>query len=148
MIQRTRSFFRDSEPAIATIVGVVGGFALYQAFVAIGYGFVLPILFHGPDRLTFTFGGVTFNYQQLVPQLVGLLLLSAVGYVLFIWRGDESPDADPGRRDCPECKSEIWIDARPPPVLHVVVNAASRRSRRSVKRRSPEQTLRASEKTT
>lgn len=112
MIQRARAFFRDSEPAIATTVGVVGGLALYYLFVAIGYGFVVPILFSGEDRLTFTLGGVTFNYQQVVVEIAALLLLAAAGYVLFIWRGDESSDADHGTRDCPECRSEIWIDAR------------------------------------
>lgn len=115
MIQRARSFFSDREPAVAVTVGVVGGLALYYLCIAIGNGFVLPVLadhLKKGNQTEFTLVGVTFNYQQLVVQLIALLLLMAVGYVLFIWRGGESPGVDPDTRDCPECGSEIWIDAR------------------------------------
>jgi len=116
MIQRARSFFRDSEPAVATTVGVVGGVALYNLFLAIGYGFVTPVflqrLVTGNRAFQFTLAGVTFSYEGLVVDLTALLLLGAVAYVLFIWRGGESPDGDPDTRDCPDCKSDIHIDAR------------------------------------
>jgi DNA invertase Pin-like site-specific DNA recombinase len=40
VIQRARSFFRDSDTSVALTVGIVGGFALHSLFVAVGYGFV------------------------------------------------------------------------------------------------------------
>ena len=114
MIQRARLFFQEAETSVAITVGVVGGLALYYVFNAIGYGFVLPILRDHLSRnhaIDFTVGGVTFDYQQLTINLTSLLLISAVGYVLFVWR-TEAVEVDPDTRDCPECKSEIWIDAR------------------------------------
>jgi large conductance mechanosensitive channel len=125
MIQRARSFFRDSESAVATTVGVVGGLALYYLFLAIGYMVVLAILADqattNGSPLQFTIVGVTFRYEQLLADVIALLLLSLVGYVLFISPGDESPEADPGTRDCPDCKSEIQIDARRCPYCTSVV---------------------------
>jgi large conductance mechanosensitive channel len=126
MIRRARSFFRDSEPAVATTVGVVGGVALYNLFLAIGYGFVTPVfvqrLMTGRRAFQFTLGGVTFGYEGLVVDLTALLLLAAVAYVLFIWHADESLDGDPDTRDCPDCKSEIHIDARRCPYCTSVVS--------------------------
>lgn len=124
MIQRARSFLQDSEPAVATIVGVVGGLALYNVFIAIGYGFVVPIfnrLNSGHQTLDFTLGGFTFSYLQLIVDLTALLLIAAVAYVLFIWRDGESLDAAPDTRDCPECRSEIHIDASRCPYCTSVV---------------------------
>ncbi|MBI5284252.1 MAG: hypothetical protein HY874_04075 [Chloroflexi bacterium] len=119
MIQRARSFFRDSDTSVALIVGIVGGYALRGLFVAIGYGFVLPILAEGMETgrsnwsdFQFTLLGITFNYQQLVVEFTAILMLAAVGYVLFVWGGGEPAGPDPDTRDCPDCKSEIWIDAR------------------------------------
>jgi large conductance mechanosensitive channel len=121
MIQRARSFFRDSEPAVATTVGVVGGVALYNLLLAIGYGFMVQLLFRGSRAFQFTLGGVTFRYLELLVHATVLLLLMAVAYVLFIWRGGESPDADLATRDCPDCKSDIHIDARRCPYCTSVV---------------------------
>ncbi len=127
MIQRARFFFRDSDTSVALIVGIVGGSALHGLFVAIGYGFVLPVVDEVMQRggdtqpFEFTILGITFNYPQLVIELTAILLLAAVGYVLFVWDGGEPAAPDPDTRDCPDCKSEIWIDARRCPYCTSVV---------------------------
>ncbi|MHB8376659.1 MAG: hypothetical protein ACYDEB_06855 [Dehalococcoidia bacterium] len=117
MIRRARSFFRDSEAGVAVTVGVVGGLALYYVLSAIGQGLVIGYIEHrtraGQLLLTeFTIAGVTFNYQLFVGPAAALALIAVLAYVLFLWPGGEPLADDSGTRDCPECKSEIWADAR------------------------------------
>jgi large conductance mechanosensitive channel len=127
VIQRARSFFRDSDTSVALTVGIVGGFALRGLFLAFAWGFVLPIIQQNvgaedPERaLVFTLFGIMFTYPQVVAELTAILLLAAVGYVLFVWGGGEPAGPGLDTRDCPDCKSEIWIDARRCPYCTSVV---------------------------
>ena len=119
MIERTRSFFATVDTSVGVTVGVVGGLMLYYTFVAFGYGFIVPILRESflsnsdsAKPFEFTIGGVTFDYQQLLVDFTALLLTTAVGYVIFVWKRAPLDSSPAETRDCPECKSEIWIGAR------------------------------------
>ncbi|HEY7802600.1 MAG TPA: hypothetical protein VIE40_07990 [Dehalococcoidia bacterium] len=118
MVQRIRSFFRTSETGVAVTVGVVGGLALYYAFTALVNAFVLGYLVHHQDGglnnvpLEVEILGAHFDYQQLIVNGIALVLLAVVGDVLFLWRGGEPAGAALKTRECPECKSDIWADAR------------------------------------
>lgn len=117
MIQRIRAFFRTSETGVAVTVGVVGGLALYYAFTSLVDAFVLGYLERHPFNeggrpLEGTILGLHFNYQLFLVNGIALLLLCAVGYVLFVWPGGEPAGAALKTRECPECKSDIWADAR------------------------------------
>ncbi len=117
MIQRIRSFFRTSDTGVAVTVGVVGGLALYYVFTALVNAFVIGYIedhpFTGFGRpMEGTILGLHFNYQQLLTNGVALLLLAVVGYVLLLWPGGEPAAAALKTRECPECKSDIWADAR------------------------------------
>ena len=127
MIQRARSFFRDSDTSVALTVGIVGGLALHSLFLTLGWGFIVPIVQEGlraensTRDVSFTLLGITFTYPQVVAELTAILMLAAVGYVLFVWGGGEPAGPDPDTRDCPDCKSEIWIDASRCPYCTSVV---------------------------
>ena len=128
MIQRARSFFRNSELGVSITVGVVGGLALYYALTAFVTTFIVPLWLHqfgrqlevggvlidssGPKSLTFTWGGILFNYQQLFVNGIAFVLIAAIAYFVFLWPGGEPAADDGGTRECPECKTEIWAEAR------------------------------------
>jgi large conductance mechanosensitive channel len=127
MIQRARSFFRNSELGVSITVGVVGGLALYYALTAFVTTFIIPPWTHefgrrgagavlidaeGPKAMLFTWGGVDFNYQTLFVNGIALGLIAFVAYVLFLVPSGEPANDDSGTRECPECKTEIWADAR------------------------------------
>lgn len=116
MIRRIRIWFQESPTAVAASVGVVGGLVLFYLFTSVAYGFMLPVFadqFRRDNTRAFeiTLFGIALEYQQVLANLLGALMLSAVGYVLF-WRGREPEQPDSNTRDCPECKNEIWADAR------------------------------------
>lgn len=117
MIRRARSFFRDSETGVAVTVGVVGGLALYYVVSAIGQGLLFGYIEHHQtpgqfSRPEFTIAGVTFNYQFVVGPVLAIVVIALLCYMLFLWPGGEPASDDSGTRDCPECRSEIWADAR------------------------------------
>ena len=109
MIQALRSWFRQTESSVAATVGVVGGFAFCFTFTGIGFGFVLPILSGRGSRTDFEFtvGGVTFDYQQLFVNGFALLLLAALGYVLFVWVVEERTEVIPARESAPSARTRF-----------------------------------------
>jgi large conductance mechanosensitive channel len=74
-----------------------------------------------PDfsSLSFTINNSKFQYGDFLNALLAFLLIAAVIYFLVIVpytalmaRSRKEPAADPTTKKCPECLSEIPIDAR------------------------------------
>jgi large conductance mechanosensitive channel len=106
--------------AVAVVIGAAFG-AVVTAFVK---GFITPLIgvFGGvPDfsALSFTINGSRFVYGEFINALVSFILIAAVVYFFvvlpvnsLIERSRREHPADPTTRKCPECLSEIPIDAR------------------------------------
>jgi large conductance mechanosensitive channel len=106
--------------AVAFVVGAAFA-ALVQAAVADLLTPLVAAIFGQPDfsALSFTINGSTFRYGHFLNVLIAFV---TVAFVVFFFvvkpinrltelsRRRESPD--PSTRKCPECLSEIPIDAR------------------------------------
>jgi large conductance mechanosensitive channel len=106
--------------AVAFVVGAAFA-ALVQAAVADLLTPLVAAVFGQPDfsALSFTINGSTFRYGHFLNVLIAFV---TVAFVVFFFvvkpinrltelsRRRESPD--PSTRKCPECLSEIPIDAR------------------------------------
>ena len=106
--------------AVGVVVGAAFG-AIVNALVA---DFITPFIaaiFQAPDfgGLSFTIHGSKFAYGHFLNTLVSFLLIASAVFFLVVKpmnllihhsRRGESPD--PTTKKCPECKSEIPIDAR------------------------------------
>jgi large conductance mechanosensitive channel len=106
--------------AVAVVIGA--------AFVAVVQAFVKDILtpliaaiVGKPDfsQLTFTIHNSKFSYGDFINALISFIIVAAVIYYLvvlpvnlLISRARRQPPADPTTKKCPECLSEIPIDAR------------------------------------
>jgi large conductance mechanosensitive channel len=98
------------------------------AFVAVVTAFVKDILTPllaaiggKPDfsQLTFSVNNSKFFYGDFINALIAFVIVAAVIYYLvvlpvnaLISRARRQPPADPTTKKCPECLSEIPIDAR------------------------------------
>lgn len=106
--------------AIAVVIGVVFG-AVVAALVA---DFITPLIAAiagKPDfsALTFTINKSVFKYGDFVNAVITFVTVAAVLFFFvvrpinaMISRSRREPPADPTTRRCPECLSEIPIDAR------------------------------------
>ena len=106
--------------AVAVVIGAAFG-AVISAFVK---GLLTPLiaaLVGKPDfsALQFTVHGSTFLYGDFLNALISFVLVAAAVYYFvvtpvnaLISRSRKQPPADPTTRKCPECLSEIPIDAR------------------------------------
>jgi len=106
--------------AVAVVIGA--------AFVAVVTAFVKDILTPliaaiggNPDfsQLTFSVNNSKFLYGDFINALIAFVIVAAVIYYLVILpvntlisRARRQPPADPTTKKCPECLSEIPIDAR------------------------------------
>ena len=106
--------------AVAIVVGAAFA-ALVQAAVADLLTPLVAAIFGQPDfnALTFTVNGSTFRYGHFLNVLIAFVTIALVVFFLVVKpinrlmelsRRRESPD--PSTRKCPECVSEIPIDAR------------------------------------
>jgi large conductance mechanosensitive channel len=106
--------------AVAFVVGAAFA-ALIQAAVADLLTPLVAAVFGQPDfsALTFTINGSQFRYGHFLNVLIAFVTISFVVFFFVIKpinrlielsRRRESPD--PSTRKCPECLSEIAIDAR------------------------------------
>lgn len=81
--------------------------------------FLYPILveaFESPvddfsSSLSFSINGIEFQWGQFVVDLAALLLLLVVVYFLFVRRLSSDYEEEDDTRECPECKSSIFVDA-------------------------------------
>ncbi len=106
--------------AVAIVVGAAFA-ALVQAAVADLLTPLVAAIFGQPDfsALTFTVNGSTFRYGHFLNMLIAFVTIALVVFffvvkpinrLMELSRRRESPD--PSTRKCPECLSEIAIDAR------------------------------------
>jgi len=112
------------------VVDMAVGIVIGAAFGAVVTGFVKDLLtpligslVTQPDfsALTFTINGSKFLYGDFINILLSFLIIAAAVYFFFvvvvpvnalIARSRREPPADPTTRKCPECVSEIPLDAR------------------------------------
>ena len=110
------------------VVDMAVGIVIGAAFGAVVSGFVKDLLtpfiaaiIKQPDfsALTFTINGSKFLYGEFVNVLLSFLIITAAIYFFvvipvnaLIARSRKEPPADPSTRKCPECLSEIPINAR------------------------------------
>src|SRR6202163_4857571 len=105
-------------------IGVVIGIAFGVVVTAFVKDLVTPLvaaLFGKPDfgALTFTINNSKFLYGDFINAVVAFLIVAAViyffvvvPYTALLARSRKEPPADPTTKKCPECLSEIPIDAR------------------------------------
>jgi len=106
-------------------VGVVIGAAFGSVVTALTKDLLTPLiaaLVKAPDfsALTWTLNGSTFRYGEFINSVISFLLVAGAVYFFVVTpinalitrtRKDPAP-ADPTTKKCPECLSEIPIDAR------------------------------------
>lgn len=110
------------------VVDMAVGIVIGAAFGAVVSGLVKDLLtpliaaiVKQPDfsGLTFTINGSKFLYGEFINALLSFLIVSAAIYFFvvvpvnaMIARSRKEPPADPTTKKCPECRSEIAIDAK------------------------------------
>jgi large conductance mechanosensitive channel len=108
------------ELATAVVIGVAFG-VVVTAFVKDLVTPLIAAIGGQPDfsTLTFTINNSKFFYGDFLNALIAFVLVSAVVYFFVIVpytalmaRSRKEPPADPTTKKCPECLSEIPIDAR------------------------------------
>lgn len=108
------------ELAVAVVVGVAFGIVV-TAFVKDLVTPLIAALGGKPDfgALSFTINNSKFLYGEFINAVIAFLIIVAViyffvvvPYTAAIARARKEPPADPTTKKCPECLSEIPIDAR------------------------------------
>lgn len=110
------------------VVDMAVGIVIGAAFGAVVSGLVKDLLtpliaaiVKQPDfsALTFSINGSKFLYGEFINALVSFLIIAAAVYYFvvvpvnaLITRARKEPPADPTTKKCPECRSEIAIDAK------------------------------------
>jgi len=106
--------------AIAVVIGAAFG-AVVTATVKDLITPLIAAVFGKQDfsALKFTVNSSTFHYGDFINALVTFITIAAVVFFLIIKpinsliaRSRKQPPADPTTRKCPECLSEISIDAK------------------------------------
>jgi large conductance mechanosensitive channel len=110
------------------VVDMAVGIVIGAAFGAVVTGLVKDLLtpfiaaiIKQPDfsGLTFTINGSKFLYGDFVNALLSFLIIAAAVYFFVVLpvnalvsRARKEPPPDPTTKKCPECRSEIPIDAK------------------------------------
>ncbi len=110
------------------VVDMAVGIVIGAAFGGVVTGFVKDLLtpliaaiVKQPDfsALTFTVNGSKFSYGDFINVLLSFVIIAAAVYFFvvvpinaLIARSRREPPADPTTKKCPECRSEIAIDAK------------------------------------
>lgn len=110
------------------VVDMAVGIVIGAAFGAVVTGLVKDLLtpfisaiVKQPDfaGLTFTINGSKFLYGDFVNALLSFLIIAAAVYFFVVLpinalvaRARKEPPPDPTTKKCPECRSEIPIDAK------------------------------------
>jgi large conductance mechanosensitive channel len=105
-------------------IGVVIGVAFGSVITAFVKDLVTPLIaaFGGQPNfstLYFTVNNSRFQYGDFINALLAFVIVAAVIYFFVVMpyqalvaRSHKEPPADPTTKKCPECLSEIPIDAR------------------------------------
>jgi large conductance mechanosensitive channel len=108
------------ELAVAVVIAVAFG-AVITAFVKDLVTPLVAALFGKPDfsNLTFTINHSKFLYGDFINAVLAFVIIGAVIYFFvvvpyqaMVARSRKEAPADPTTKKCPECLSEIPIDAR------------------------------------
>lgn len=110
------------------VVDLAVGVVIGAAFGTVVSGFVKDLLtpliaaiMSKPDfsALKFTINGSEFPYGDFINAVVAFVMVAAAVYYFVVLpvnalmaRAKKEPPADPTTKKCPECRSEIAIDAR------------------------------------
>jgi large conductance mechanosensitive channel len=105
-------------------VGIVIGAAFGAVVSGLVKGLLTPLIaaiVKQPDfsALTFSINGSKFLYGDFINALISFLIVATAVYFFvvvpvnaLIARARKEPPADPTTKKCPECRSEIAIDAK------------------------------------
>lgn len=106
--------------AVAVVIGVAFG----NVVTSLVENLITPLIAaivgeHDFSALTFTINGSVFGYGSFINAVVSFVLIAAVIFFFvvkpinaLIARARREPAPDPTTKKCPECLSEIPIDAR------------------------------------
>jgi len=106
--------------AVAVVIGAAFG-AVVNALVADLITPIIAAIFGKPDfsALDFTINDSTFRYGDFINQVFTFVTIAAAVFFFvvtpvnaLIARARREPPPDPTTKKCPECLSEIPIDAR------------------------------------
>jgi large conductance mechanosensitive channel len=106
--------------AVGIVIGVAFA-AVVQAAVADLLTPLIAAIFGNPDfsQLTFKVNGSVFKYGHFLNALISFLIIALVVFFFVVKpinaltsRAHRRESPDPSTRKCPECRSEIPIDAR------------------------------------
>jgi large conductance mechanosensitive channel len=107
--------------AVAVVIGAAFG-ALITAFVADVITPLVAAIFGQPDfsQLTFTINSSTFKYGAFINAVISFLLIALAIYFVVVVpmnklaerRARGQAPADATTKQCPECLSEIPIEAK------------------------------------
>jgi large conductance mechanosensitive channel len=106
--------------AVGVVIGVAFG-AVVTAFVKDLITPLIAALFGKPDfaNLSFTINNSKFLYGDFINAVIAFVLVATVIYFFVVMpftaliaRFQKEPPPDPTTRKCPECLSEIPIEAR------------------------------------
>jgi large conductance mechanosensitive channel len=106
--------------AVAVVIGAAFG-AVVTAMVEDLVTPIIAAIFGKPDfsALDFTINDSTFRYGHFINALIAFVLIAAAVFFFVVVpvnallaRARREPPADPSTRKCPECLSEIPLDAR------------------------------------
>jgi large conductance mechanosensitive channel len=123
LVKEFRQFLLRGNPvdmAIAFVIGVAFG-ALVSALVADLITPLIAAIGGNQDfsNLTFMLNNSVFKYGHFINAIVTFVIVAAVVFFFvvkpvnaLISRSRREPPSDPTTRKCPECLSEIPIDAR------------------------------------
>ena len=106
--------------AIAVVIGAAFG-ALITSFVENLLTPLIAAIFGEPDfsALTFTINGSVFRYGAFVNAVITFGTIAAAVFFFVVRpvnalasRAKSEPPADPASKKCPECLSEVPLEAR------------------------------------
>jgi large conductance mechanosensitive channel len=106
--------------AVAIVIGVAFT-AVITAFVEDLVTPLIAALGGEPDfsALTFTINGSTFRYGDFINKVLSFVIIAAVIFFFvvqpvnyLVQRAKKEPPPDPTLKKCPECLSDIPVDAR------------------------------------
>jgi large conductance mechanosensitive channel len=117
LVLRIRGFLRRESIGVTIPFAVVLLWAFWSLILAFVGATVLPPILKafedddGTRALDFTISDIHFDFTNLVYYLVSFVLLAAIAGYVFVRQVDGDFDDDEDMRECPECRSKIFLDA-------------------------------------